>query len=261
MRLGPSVFLLALLAGGWLAGVASAAEVVGSVRSVQTYGYGTPPQGSRAPKYPRDRVVADEYLETVSRGGMVVRFLDDTELTLGEEAQVSVDRFVFDPRTRTGEQAVSLSKGAFRFVTGRMSPEGIRIETPVATIGVRGTVVTGYHDEASNTTVISVLEGEATVTPKAGGQPILVQRGQAFSVERGGGRSQRIGHAVATGQGLVDRAPRAVAPPGQLSMRRAGGRPGERSFQRLDADSGSFGSSSDSFRSPFENNSSAAIYR
>lgn len=261
-----SISVLALATVGFCGVAHASGEVVGNVRTVQTYGYGTPPQGTRAPKYPRDGVVTEEFLETVPRGAMVVRFRDETELTLGENARVTVDRFAYDPATRAGQQTVNLSKGAFRFVSGRMSRENIRIETPVASIGVRGTVVTGYHDEATDTSVISVLDGEATVTPRVGGPPIVLTAGQAISINRTTGQVQRIGHAVATGEALVDRAPGVDVAFGQLPMRQSPGRTGEQAYPRLEIRANSSGfssssSSSSSFSSPFNNNSSSFFYR
>ena len=46
---------------------------------------------------------------------------DNTNLTLGENATVVVDRFVFDPDAGVGEAALNATKRAFRMVTGRIS--------------------------------------------------------------------------------------------------------------------------------------------
>lgn len=211
--------------------VAAAAQDIGTVRTIQAYGYGTPPQGARNPKYPRDRVVPDEFLETVPKGGMIIRFRDETELTLGENARVVVDKFVYDPRSGQGEQAVSITRGAFRYVSGKMNEDGIKIETPVSTIGVRGTILVGNHDEATNTTDLNVVEGEAIVTPKFGGNPFTMPFGTTISM-RGGAGPQVTGPVagfVATKQQIVDRLGLTSIPNGYVQINNT---PGTRTNQK-----------------------------
>ena len=64
-------------------------------------------------------------------------------LTLGENATVVVDRFVFDPDASVGEATLNATKGAFRMVTGRISDmtnKDIKVKTLVrGGVGVRGT--------------------------------------------------------------------------------------------------------------------------
>jgi len=68
-------------------------------------------------------------------------FNDQTTLSVGQRSQVTLDRFVYDPRGNAGDVAVTLGGGAMRFVTGNQEPRNYRVQTPVATIGVRGTIV------------------------------------------------------------------------------------------------------------------------
>ncbi|MCW5729496.1 MAG: FecR domain-containing protein [Alphaproteobacteria bacterium] len=217
---GAALGLLSMTLAGPLA-----AEQVGAVRAVQTYAYGTPPQGQRLPKYPRDGVVVDEYLETVEKGAMIVRFRDDTELTLGENARVLVDRFVFDPRTSEGEQLVSVTRGAFRFVSGRMRKEGISIETPVSTIGVRGTTVVGDHDADTETSRISVVDGEAIIRPFYQVNSIVVRAGQTILIRPGGSNVVPTAGFRATKQDQVDRLGLQSQRTGFIGMR--GGKAGQ----------------------------------
>jgi hypothetical protein len=72
-----------------------------------------------------------------------ITFRDETELTLGENARVVVDRYVFNPDTSTGVLALNASQGAIRFATGKlskMSNKDITVTTPSAALAVRGTV-------------------------------------------------------------------------------------------------------------------------
>src|SRR6478752_7534500 len=54
-------------------------------------------------------------LRTGPEGRLKVTFRDDTVLTLGEEASVVIDRYVYDPAKDTGETVLQATKGAFLF--------------------------------------------------------------------------------------------------------------------------------------------------
>lgn len=68
-------------------------------------------------------------------------FADQTTLSVGPRSEVTLDRFVYDPNRSTGDVAVSLTTGALRFVSGQQDPRSYQVRTPVASIGVRGTIV------------------------------------------------------------------------------------------------------------------------
>jgi FecR protein len=73
---------------------------------------------------------------------MEVTFQDKTTITLGENASLVVDRYVFNPERSSGELAVSTGVAAFRMVTGRlseMSNKKITASTPFGALAVRGT--------------------------------------------------------------------------------------------------------------------------
>jgi hypothetical protein len=61
----------------------------------------------------------NDELRTGANGRMLVTFLDDTQLTLGANTSVVIDRFVYDPDNGIGRTLLRSSKGAFRYVTGR----------------------------------------------------------------------------------------------------------------------------------------------
>jgi hypothetical protein len=102
---------------------------------------------------------------------------------------VTLDRFVFDPNRGAGNVVVSATRGALRFVSGSQQPSSYTIRTPVATIGVRGTIVDLYIRQQSNGlyTVIAILvEGQATF--RIGGQVYnLTRPGQAIVLSQPGG--------------------------------------------------------------------------
>lgn len=84
-------------------------------------------------------IQANEQVTTGTNDRAHLLFLDGSSLTVGPNAQLTIDRFVFDPATKTGDLAVSASKGVFRLVGGKISKNNpITITTPSATIGIRG---------------------------------------------------------------------------------------------------------------------------
>ncbi|MBL8546944.1 MAG: FecR domain-containing protein [Hyphomonadaceae bacterium] len=68
-------------------------------------------------------------------------FADQTTLSVGPRSQVRLDNFVYDANRTAGDVAVSFGSGALRFITGNQDPRNYQVRTPVATIGVRGTIV------------------------------------------------------------------------------------------------------------------------
>ena len=68
-------------------------------------------------------------------------FEDQTKLEIGALSEVVLDRFVYDPNRSNSEVAVSVAKGIARFTTGVLAHESYKINTPTATIGVRGTTL------------------------------------------------------------------------------------------------------------------------
>lgn len=87
-----------------------------------------------------DTIFFNERIATGPDSATRVSFLDDSSLSLGPSSEVLIDRFIYDPADGTGEMALSLTAGVFRFASGTLDSENYTIDTPVGTIGVRGTV-------------------------------------------------------------------------------------------------------------------------
>jgi hypothetical protein len=68
-------------------------------------------------------------------------FADRTTLSVGPRSEVRLDRFVYDPSRPVGDVGISFLSGALRFISGSQNPQSYQIETPVAAIGVRGTII------------------------------------------------------------------------------------------------------------------------
>lgn len=185
------------------AGPQARAEVVGAVSEVKAIAYGTPESGERKPKFHDDAVTLNEVLETVPDGGLVVNMADDTTLTLGGGAQIIVDEMVYDPKTHGGSAVVNLVAGAFLFVSGKIAKESVTINTPTATIGIRGTKL-AITIEPSGETSVAVIEGGARVTSKRTRRAFDAEIGNSVMVDSAGTVSPPVTRMVMSGDSYVD---------------------------------------------------------
>lgn len=89
------------------------------------------------------RVYRNDILRTGADGSMSMVFRDDTLLSLGPGSELAVNEFVFSPADGKLSMVTRLLKGSAVYLSGiiaRLSPESVRFETPVANIGIRGTM-------------------------------------------------------------------------------------------------------------------------
>lgn len=97
-----------------------------------------------------DDVRQDEVIQVSPDGLGEIELVDQTKLALGPGSVIQLDKFVYDPDKTGGSIVLNLAKGAFRFVTGVASKPSYVINTPTASITVRGTVFDAYiHDDGA----------------------------------------------------------------------------------------------------------------
>lgn len=136
-----------------------------------------------------------EQYDTVKTGnGKVgILFVDDTRVDVTQHSKLIIDEFVYDPNTKKGKLNLSAKLGTIKYASGQIaktSRQDIKITTPTATIGVRGTDFSMTIDELGGSTIIllpscdvkgNCLVGEISVE-SAAGQVILNQAFQATQV-------------------------------------------------------------------------------
>lgn len=91
---------------------------------------------------PGDRVYQSDVLVTGSGGSVGITFADNSMMSLGPESRLSLDQFRFDTTTHDGAFESSLEKGTLAVRSGQIvkqTPEAMRVRTPGALLGVRGT--------------------------------------------------------------------------------------------------------------------------
>ena len=149
-------------------------------------------------------VLFGDKLKTGPAARLEAKLADGTVLTLGEKGRLTVDRFVYDPDRVGGQLAMTVKTGAFLFVGGKIEgPTGgnVAINTPVGTLGVRGTTVWGGHIDGGFG--VLVLSGEVSLKTPHG--TVLMQKGQGTMVYGAHGPTSaapwpddRVKRAVAT---------------------------------------------------------------
>tara|TARA_B110000305_G_C19457013_1_gene651626 strand:- start:26 stop:1132 length:1107 start_codon:yes stop_codon:yes gene_type:complete len=90
-------------------------------------------------------------------GATVIQFIDETRVDVTPHSKLVIDDFVYDPNTKTGALSLKASLGTVRYASGQIaknSRQNVKIKTPTAVIGVRGTDFTMTVDETGNTMVI-----------------------------------------------------------------------------------------------------------
>lgn len=89
----------------------------------------------------RGQVRVGDVFVSGAQSQLQVLLRDRSIFTVGSNARVTIDRFVIDTDRSAGGASASVARGAFRFVSGRSGARSGAVRTPVASIGVRGTVV------------------------------------------------------------------------------------------------------------------------
>jgi hypothetical protein len=162
----------------------ASAENVGEATRVARFAYQTPPQTQRGPLYRLNPVIRNSRLETVPSGALEVTFTDGSRLTLGSASSVVVDNYVYAGPQGAGQQTLKMTKGVFRFVSGSMPKDRVRMETPTVSIGIRGTIVKMEVNEDGSGT-INFEQGRGFID-NGKGQNVPMSEGDVVTVAADG---------------------------------------------------------------------------
>lgn len=181
-----------------------AAGNIGRVSEVQLGAFGTPPGGAASAKRLDDGVVLNESIETVPQGSLEIALIDETTLSMGGDSKMILDELVFDPKTGKGSSAIKFAAGTFYWVTGHIATKDlIQLETPTATIGIRGTEFS-LKIARDGATEVAVVDGLVDLKSKITGQVVTIPPGHNAGITAGGQASQlRVG-VPKTGDRAID---------------------------------------------------------
>jgi hypothetical protein len=94
-------------------------------------------------------VVMGDAVNTRVKSRLQIMLLDQTAITMGENASLVIDEFVYDPDNADAALSASVAQGAFRLITGgvaRNNPDGTKVKLPSAVLTIRGTTTQGSCD-------------------------------------------------------------------------------------------------------------------
>ena len=109
-----------------------------------------------------EEIVSYDEIETTN-GRLKIQFIDETQVSLTEHTYMEIDEYVYDPDPSKSKMAMNFVQGTARFATGGLGlvpKENIVIQTPTATIGVRGTDFTTTVDELGRSLVILLPDAD-----------------------------------------------------------------------------------------------------
>jgi hypothetical protein len=89
-------------------------------------------------------VFATDHIKTGVNGRVGLTLKDDTRVSLGPSSELRLDQFEFAPATGRAALVIKFVRGVAAYVSGRIakiSPDAVRLETPAAIVGVRGTTL------------------------------------------------------------------------------------------------------------------------
>ncbi len=97
-----------------------------------------------------------------SKSNAQILFLDETVLTVGEDTELTIDDFVYDPKTNDGNFVTNIKSGTVKFITGKISkknPDNLEVKMPAGTLGARGTEFVVQSNSKKESTVLLLGPG------------------------------------------------------------------------------------------------------
>ena len=144
--------------------IGKATEIVGTVTVIRN--------GAMISLKVGDPICAGDTIQTGANSSVTFLLADNTQWMLAPNTTASASVFVFDPKKpAAGSSTLNLLSGAFRYISGlieKNNPKGANIETPVGSIGIRGTEFIGKYDAVATTLEIDLISGAVALTPAGG---------------------------------------------------------------------------------------------
>ena len=92
-----------------------------------------------------------------------ILLLDETALTVGEKSELTIDDFVYDPKSKVGKIVSNIKVGTVRIITGEISkqnPDNLEVNVPSGSIGARGTEFAVVTESDQKSTVVLLGPGK-----------------------------------------------------------------------------------------------------
>lgn len=181
-----AIFVLPVL----IAGPVFAQTQVGTVTEVKNTVTGTLASSTRSLSQGLN-VFRNERLRARSNSQGTIRLIDRTQLVVGPNSALTLDKFVLGGGNTTRSAVVRMARGVFRFVSGGLSrSSAYKIQTPTATLGIRGTIV-DVHVRRKGTSVL-VVSGRVEVCGRRSRQCRILSPCEHVYVPRNGALSRQL---------------------------------------------------------------------
>jgi hypothetical protein len=120
-----------------------------------------------------DAVLKGDVVMTNDGSAAVLSLIDGTVFNMGASARMVLNELIYDANSTSNSALISLVKGTFTFVGGHVAHTGdMKLDTPVATMGIRGTAgTTTVNADATGT----VYEVHFSLMPDPDGHVGLIQ--------------------------------------------------------------------------------------
>ncbi len=182
---------VALVAGLLLAAGASgslAQQRVGVNSAVNQDATGAAPGATPRRLMIGQNVIFNEHITTAARGQTQLLFLDESSMTIGPDSDLTIDKFVYDPKSGTGKLAMSATRGLLRYVGGKLSKQdqAVTLRTSTATLAVRGGAFIANIDRSGKTEAVFIYGDGLQVTGLDGLSETLRRPGFEVTVSGGG---------------------------------------------------------------------------
>jgi hypothetical protein len=124
-----------------------------------------------------DPVYLGDIVQTGADGQIGITFTDSTAFDLSSNARMEMTEFIYDPNSNSNSSLLSLTKGTFTFVAGKIAKTGdMKVDTPVATMGIRGTTPrVEISDDGTVKFSTLIEEGKDKVVQNNGVPPVKPQ--------------------------------------------------------------------------------------
>ena len=108
--------------------------------------------------YSGSKIFYGDTIFVKSKSNAQILFLDETVMTVGEDTELTIDDFVYNPKTNEGNFVTDIKSGIVKTISGKISeknPKNLEIKIPNGSLGVRGTeFIVSLNDEKESTVLL-----------------------------------------------------------------------------------------------------------
>jgi FecR protein len=146
---------------------ANAVKEAGTIITIKGQAWASQPNQTRRTLSEQSVVYENDLIKTGEKSSLKILFTDNTKFDLGPKTDLLISKFKYKKSAEEDGIAMKLLKGSFRFVSGliaKTKPASMKINTTVATIGIRGTHVAGEVESTSAKIVLMEPEDPSSKT-------------------------------------------------------------------------------------------------